>query len=107
MITATILKRDRQTFGFVISGHSGYEDAGKDIVCSAVSVLAENTVNAIEAFTEDLVEKLDVDAHEGRIDFRLKTVSEKSALLLDALELGLSDISGSYASFVKVQVEED
>ena len=107
MITATILKRDRQTYGFVISGHSGYEEAGRDIVCSAVSVLAENTVNAIEAFTGDPVEKLEVDECSGRIDFRLKTVSDKSALLLDALVLGLRSISGSYASFVKVQVEED
>jgi uncharacterized protein YsxB (DUF464 family) len=107
MITATILKRDQQIYGFVISGHSGYDEAGKDIVCSAVSILAENTVNAIEAFTGDTVEKLDVDARNGIIDFRLRDVSDESQTLLNTLVLGLNDISGSYASFVTVQVEAD
>ena len=107
MITATVLKRERQTYGFVISGHSGYEDAGKDIVCAAVSVLAENTINAIEAFTDDTVDVLETDHREGFLNYRLKTVSDKAALLLDTLVLGLNDISRSYSSFVKVRVEED
>ncbi|MBQ6037033.1 MAG: ribosomal-processing cysteine protease Prp [Lachnospiraceae bacterium] len=107
MISATVLKRNQQIYGFVISGHSGYENAGKDIVCAAVSVLAENTINAIEAFTDDTVDVLVVDHREGFLNYRLRTVSEKSALLLDTLVLGLNDISRSYSSFVKVSVEED
>ncbi|MBR3036191.1 MAG: ribosomal-processing cysteine protease Prp, partial [Lachnospiraceae bacterium] len=77
------------------------------IVCAAVSVLAENTINAIEAFTGDTVDVLVVDHREGFLNYRLRTVSEKSALLLDTLVLGLNDISRSYSSFVKVSVEED
>ena len=40
---------DRIT-GFSISGHSGYEEAGKDIVCAAVSAavaMAEATINDV------------------------------------------------------------
>ena len=36
-----------------MSGHAGYDDIGKDIVCAAVSVLVINTLNSIERFTDD------------------------------------------------------
>ena len=42
-------ENDRIT-GFSISGHSGFEDAGKDIVCAAVSAvveMAEITINDV------------------------------------------------------------
>ena len=36
-----------------MQGHAGYAEPGQDIVCAAVSALVINTINAIEAFTED------------------------------------------------------
>ena len=36
--------------GFSVSGHSGYEEAGKDIVCAAISAvvgMAEATINDV------------------------------------------------------------
>ena len=92
--------------GFQLSGHSGYAISGADIVCSAVSALAENTVNAIEAFTEDKPEILSVNEEEGFLHYRLKTVSERSALLLDALVLGLKNIEKDYGKFIQIRFEE-
>ena len=37
MIDAALWRADGHTVGFRISGHAGYEDSGKDIVCAAVS----------------------------------------------------------------------
>ena len=39
-------------------GHAGFAKRGKDIVCSAVSVLLINTVNSIKCFTEDEIEAI-------------------------------------------------
>ena len=42
-------ENDRIT-GFSISGHSGYEEAGKDIICAAISAvvtMAEATINDV------------------------------------------------------------
>jgi len=42
-------ENDRIT-GFSVSGHSGYEEAGKDIICAAVSAvvtMAEATINDV------------------------------------------------------------
>ena len=53
MITVTIYKKSNQYLGFDINGHAGYAEEGSDIICAAVSVLSLNTLNSIEAFTED------------------------------------------------------
>ena len=51
MIKARIYRKNQKICGFEISGHAGYAQAGEDIVCSAVTVLCFNTVNAVEKFT--------------------------------------------------------
>ena len=49
MIEVTVYKTMRHEYaGFDMSGHAGYDDIGKDIVCAAVSVLVINTLNSIE-----------------------------------------------------------
>lgn len=39
--------------GIRISGHAGYAESGKDIVCSAVSVLVQTLVKSIDDLTDD------------------------------------------------------
>ena len=51
MIKITITTQDKQFKRFTVSGHAEYDDPGKDIVCSAVSILVINTVNSLDAFT--------------------------------------------------------
>ncbi|MBO7364477.1 MAG: ribosomal-processing cysteine protease Prp [Lachnospiraceae bacterium] len=89
--------------GFRVSGHSGYRSAGQDIVCSAVSVLAVNTVNSIEAFTKDTFESLAVNEEEGFFFAELKEVSDASRLLLDSFFLGIEGICESYGKYVKIR----
>ena len=104
MIQIKILKNQTdRPMGFRISGHSGYEEAGKDIVCSAVSMLATNTVNAIESFTADEQDVLAVNEEEGFFEFRLKTVSQESELLLKTFALGAETLAKSYKKFVQVK----
>jgi len=107
MLKVTVYRdSDDRIRGFQISGHSGYSESGSDIVCAAVSALAENTVNSIETFTEDPVEIEAVNEEEGFLHFRLETVSEESGLLLNSLVLGLQNIADSYGQFVQIRFEE-
>lgn len=39
--------------GFIIEGHAGYAEPGKDIVCAAVSALSQTCVMSIENLTDD------------------------------------------------------
>ena len=50
MTTVTFHRADRRLDGFKAEGHSGYAEAGSDIVCAAVSAaagLVECTVNEV------------------------------------------------------------
>ena len=54
MIQVEIIRDASKAYvGFSIKGHAGYAEHGQDIICAAVSVLAQNTVNSIEQFTDD------------------------------------------------------
>ena len=48
MIRVTLHSRGDQITGFECRGHAGFDRAGRDIVCAAVSVLTTTCVNALE-----------------------------------------------------------
>ena len=39
--------------GLTVDGHAGYAKAGNDIICAAVSVLAQGLIHSLDALTED------------------------------------------------------
>ena len=50
MTTVTFHSADSRIDGFVVEGHSGYAEAGSDIVCAAISAavgLTECTINEV------------------------------------------------------------
>ena len=108
MITVTIFK-DSAGFacGFELNGHAGYGESGQDIVCAAVSALALNTVNSVEAFTEDAFSG-EMDEESGRLSMRFTSpVSRESKLLMDSLILGLEDTAESYGEeYINIRFEE-
>ncbi len=105
MIKITVKKREDSYISFKSSGHAGYAEEGQDIICAAVSALVINTVNSIEAFTDDSIE---VQEQDGYVSFRFtKPVTEKGILLMDSLILGLTDIAHSYENqYLTVKVKE-
>lgn len=98
MIRIIIYQNGQSEFtGFRMEGHAGYAEHGQDIVCAAVSVLVINTINAIEAFTEDsskhaIHEEKDVVS----FDILSASVSDSAQLLLRSLVLGLEGIRSEY-----------
>ncbi len=104
MIEITIQKNEKGICnGFLVKGHAGYDEYGKDIVCAAVSVMVINTINSIERFTEDhfVVES---EEESGTIEFKMVSdISKESRLLLDSLLLGLEGIEAEYGNqYIKI-----
>ena len=98
MITATFFKDSKGIVtGFSLIGHAGYAESGSDIICASVSALAINTVNSIEAFTDDSG-TANVDEDTGMLTFAFNEnkVSDKSMLLINSLILGLQGIMNEY-----------
>lgn len=110
MIKATFFK-DSETGtyrGFSLSGHAGYDEYGKDIICASVSALAINTVNSIEKFTGDKFH-VQTDDEKGLLAFEFESaVSKESELLIDSLQLGLLGIKNDYPkeNYVKIVIKE-
>ena len=104
MTTITLFSKADGLVGFQAQGHSGYEAAGNDIVCSAISALTTAAANGI---TQVLGLSAAVEAEDGRLYVMLeKHVSgrdlENARIILDTMALGLGSIAETYGDFIKI-----
>lgn len=89
-----------------ISDHSGYADAGEDIVCAGISILITTFENSLEELTND---KYAVMADEGDspvIDIVIENPSEESQLLFKSLLVGLKLIKEEYNDYISLDYKE-
>ena len=104
MITAKVIKHNGNYQSFSCEGHALFDDAGKDIICAAVSVLVINTDNSLDTLTDNKFNASD-DGHI-RWEF-LNTPDDKGILLMDSLVLGLREIERKYGSnYLRLMIEE-
>ncbi len=109
MTSVLFERKDGFWKSFTLDGHAEYAEAGTDIVCAALSVLAINTVNCLEQL---LQEEIEVDADNEDDGARLSCTfpgipSEKASLLVDCLLMGVRDAAEQYGSeFVDFEIRE-
>ena len=90
--------------GFSISGHSGYAEAGSDIVCAAISAvvaMAETTINDVCGGKA----KVRVKEEDARITLTLPaTCEEEEAIqsVLAGLMLYLIGLRDDYEDYIEV-----
>ncbi len=97
MTIITIYKEKTGMYhGFSCSGHAGFARAGEDVVCAGISALVLTTVNALEQVAgADIAVNTDEETGYIRCLFR-ENVNEASRVLMDALVLGVTQISEQY-----------
>jgi hypothetical protein len=108
MTHVTIYTDQNQAYtGFCCEGHSGFADAGSDIVCAGISTLVINTANAIEALTRTQI-TAGANQEEGLITVNFPNGCDAQAkLLVDAMVLGLQGIQKNYGKeFLTLEVKE-
>ena len=106
MISVTVFQKDDHIQGICLSGHADYADAGEDIVCAAVSALAINALNSIEAFTEDSFTE-DFKEEDAYLSFMMTDqISPKSELLLLSLVLGLQGVAQENTDYITLTYKE-
>ena len=108
MTEITIFRnKNQEILGFECVGHAGFARFGHDVVCAGISILVQNTINAIQAFTEEGF-SCEADEKSGDIRFHFEDVPEHdAALLIDSMILGLQGIQSSYGKkFLRLQFKE-
>ena len=106
MIKVVFYKSNGNYYGFRESGHSGYDEAGKDIVCAAVTSavrLVESTVNDVLG----LAASVKVHERSGAVEFRLPgglsaTNESTCQALLTGLMLLFSELHSEYPDNIEV-----
>lgn len=113
MTTVTFYQSNQVLYGFSTEGHTGYADAGSDILCAAVSTLTIFVVNTIEAFGVPAF----VDEREDTASITLEVPALFSETLSDADKYAvrhliesyrrqLQEMAGDYPEYIRVLTRE-
>lgn len=94
MIAITV-QPDRIT----VSGHAGYDEPGKDIVCAAISTLSQVFVASVEELT---AAKIKTAQTGGYMEIVIEESTERAQVLLDSFLLGCRMIANQYPDNVRV-----
>lgn len=85
--------------GITVSGHAGYAEFGKDIICAGATSLVQTLIKSIEDLTEDEIE---YEISPGRADIRYGNLSEKSKTLVDSFFIGMCLIADEFPENVRI-----
>ena len=90
--------------GYTVTGHAGYDDAGKDIVCAAVTSAVQMAANGL---TELSGTRCESKAEKDTVAVTLKGVpNEKTELLFQSLLLQLRLIEEGYPETIGIKLVE-
>lgn len=113
MIELILKTKDKKILGFEVSGHAHFDDPGKDIVCSAVSMLTINTINTLEAILKLKPNKEIYYKQEDNfisLDIALGSIDDQklkdTQIVMRSYELGMIDLLRAYQEFIEVYYEE-
>lgn len=110
MIKITFFKNKNFLTGFEVSGHSGFAEQGKDIVCAAVSGMTQMVVVGL---TE--IQKLNCNVKKNdKKGYLFCKISEKTSEgiykaqdILNTLKISLEDIVKDYKKYIKLEVKDE
>ena len=111
MTTVTFHSAENRIDGFVVEGHSGYAEAGSDIVCAAISAavgVTECTINEVLG----LAAPVKVREQDGFVSLKLPgglgQANERTCQdLLTGMMVYLQALSDVYPENLIVRLEDD
>ena len=104
MIHAVFEKKNGTLCGLSVRGHAGFAEAGKDVVCAAVSSAVQYATILI---TESFCEQDEESAEGDRVTVRLKMPDKGNASrVLEGLYQHLKFVSEDYPGTMKIEILE-
>ena len=117
MTTVTFYQSNQVLYGFSTEGHTGYADAGSDILCAAVSSLTIFVVNTIETELNVpvVVDEREDDEDNASITLEVPALfsetlsdADKYAVrhLIESYRRQLIEMEGDYPEYIRVLTRE-
>lgn len=104
MIIVTVYRSQGTITGYSIRGHAGFRPRGEDIVCAAVSMLAQTTVLGLGRHINKLSFSVD-DAGVLRCSLPAKlnqTQKIQAEAILETMLAGLKNLQQNYSKHIRV-----
>ncbi|OIP42265.1 hypothetical protein AUJ95_01885 [Candidatus Desantisbacteria bacterium CG2_30_40_21] len=102
MITITIVRDDSQKIvEFLVTGHADYKNKGDDIVCAAISAVAQTAVEGLKRY---LPEGIRIKKEKGILHLSITNGANihESSIILETMLLGLKRIEENYQEYVRI-----
>ncbi|MGL4361974.1 MAG: ribosomal-processing cysteine protease Prp [Cellulosilyticaceae bacterium] len=109
MIKVELYYQQKTLWRLNVAGHAGYDVHGRDIVCSAVTILVFNTINSIDELTDEVIDLQKVDQSKGVIDClfpqrKQGNTNSDATLLLKSMLIGLNTIQQMYGEYISIKI---
>lgn len=109
MVSVVFVKRQDNFVAFEFDGHAGFEEIGKDIVCAAVSVLAQTALVSFNevAGIEDIIYEVDEAYVYCELPDEIDNHQRHDAnVIFRSLIVGLNGIIEAYPEHLEYMIEE-
>lgn len=94
---------NRANSNIKITGHAGYAEPGKDIVCAGVSTLVQTLIVSLDMLTPGALESTEIKP--GYTEIKCSNLSEHAKMLVDSFFIGVESVANEYPEHVKIIYE--
>lgn len=98
------VKYNAEEYRLSVEGHSGYAEPGKDIICSAASILAYTLAQNLMFAEEDgIVQELQADLEQGNAEISCRPTAgqeEEIRCIFSVVRTGFLLLSTNYPKFI-------
>lgn len=98
MININIMQNGSR-YSVKATGHAGYDEPGKDIVCSSISTLIYTLVISLD---NDNTNGLKYTLQNGNAFVEFDVEKEKTKNIFETIFLGISMVSDKYPDYVRI-----
>ncbi|MBQ7351904.1 MAG: ribosomal-processing cysteine protease Prp [Clostridia bacterium] len=104
-------KNENYFVGFVCSGHTGFDESGKDVLCATISGITQSIVIGLKDVCGIKLKLKRIDK-DGYIKVELpKSISldklKESQILFETLYKSINDLMEGYSEYISMEVIEN
>ncbi len=97
--------------GYTVKGHSNYGEYGKDIVCSAISILAQTALMSVVSVCNIPENEIDYKISDGFLELDMPKILDYNnkneiQIVMKTLEVGIKSIIENYPEYVTLKYRE-